>query len=103
MSEEELSVPQFGTEAEEAEWWANNQNQLAGQFERSAAEGRLQVGSVVRRAREGGASTLPSIALDPEDISRACKFAARRGQLYESYLKALLHEALDAEEKKKAS
>ncbi len=103
MSEDKLSVPQFNTEAEEAEWWADNQDLLADRFESAAAEGRLQDSSVARRAREQSASITPAISLDVEDISRARRLAANRGLLYEIYLKRLVHEALDAEEKKQAS
>ena len=33
--------PRFKTEAEEAEWWANNQEFIADQFEQAEAEGKL--------------------------------------------------------------
>jgi hypothetical protein len=40
---------------------------------------------------------------EAEALSRARQFAAQRGLRYQTYLKILLHEALDAEEKKLAS
>jgi predicted DNA binding CopG/RHH family protein len=40
-----------------------------------------------------------SIRLLPEDVERARKLAARHGLRYQTYLKMLLHEALDKEER----
>ena len=41
-----------------------------------------------------------TIRLAPEDISRARALAARRGLRYQTYLKMLIHEALEREERK---
>ncbi len=58
MSEAKLRLPEFKTEAEEAQWWASNQDLIAEKFESAAAEGRLTRGSVARRAQEQGAISL---------------------------------------------
>lgn len=75
--------PPFKTEAQEAEWWANHQNLIANRFEQAEAAGKLGKGSVARVARE-----------------RARAFAAEKGLRYQTYLKMLLHQALNSEEKR---
>jgi predicted DNA binding CopG/RHH family protein len=50
-----------------------------------------------------GASETVTIRIPPEELARARTLAAKRGIPYQTYLKMLLHEALDAEEKKLAS
>jgi predicted DNA binding CopG/RHH family protein len=50
-----------------------------------------------------GASETVTIRIPEEELSRARHLAAKRGLRYQTYLKMLLHEALDAEEKKLAS
>jgi predicted DNA binding CopG/RHH family protein len=88
-----LKIPEFKTEGDEARWWAENQDQLAQQFERAAAEGRLRRGTVARR----GNTPTTTIRLDPEDISKARFLAEQRGLKYQTYLKMLIHEALQKE------
>jgi len=93
---EELNIPDFRDEAEEARWWADHQDAIADAFKRAAAEGRLGRGTVARK----GVTPTTTIRLDPEDISRARQQAQRKGLRYQTYLKMLLREALLAEERK---
>ncbi|MBK7926983.1 MAG: hypothetical protein IPJ98_05630 [Bryobacterales bacterium] len=96
--------PPFKTEAQEAEWWANHQNLIADRFEQAKAAGKLSNGSVARVARErasqGGASPTITIRLAQDDLTRARAFAAEKGLRYQTYLKMLLHQALNSEEKR---
>src|SRR6266581_3154204 len=97
--------PPFKTEAQEAEWWAKNQNLIADRFEQAKAAGKLGKGTVARRvARErasrAGASPTITIRLAEDDLTRARTFAAEKGLRYQTYLKMLLHEALNSEEKR---
>ena len=103
MSEGKLRVPRFETEAEEADWWADNQDLVAEHFESAAADGKVQRGSLVRQAGEQSGAGTPEFALDPEDVSRVRALATRRGLRYDTYLKMLVHQALEAEERKQAS
>jgi predicted DNA binding CopG/RHH family protein len=96
--EQTLKVPQFKTEGDEARWWVENQSQLAQQFKRAAAEGKLGRGTVARR----GNTPTTTIRLDPEDIARARFHAERKGLKYQTYLKMLIHQALRAEESQNA-
>jgi predicted DNA binding CopG/RHH family protein len=96
--------PRFKTETQEAEWWAKNQNVIADRFEQAKAAGKLGRGTVARAARErasqAGASPTITIRLPEEDLTRARTFAAKKGLRYQTYLKMLLHEALNTEEKR---
>ena len=42
--------PKFETEAQESEWWAQNQNFIADRFEEAKAADKLAKGSVARFA-----------------------------------------------------
>lgn len=92
---EKRVVPKFESEAEEAKWWFDNQDELLKDFERAAAEGRLGRGTVARRM---GIPTT-TIRLDPADIEMARDQASQRGLKYQTYLKMLLHEALQRNQK----
>jgi len=93
--------PPFKTEAQEAEWWAKNQNLIADRFEQAKAAGKLGNGSVARVARErAGESPTITIRLAEDDLTRARTLAAEKGLRYQTYLKMLLHQALNSEEKR---
>ena len=97
---EELKNKTFANEAEEAAWWESHEDALAGEFEKAAAEGRVGIGTVAKRA----ALPTTTIRLDPDDIAKARVQAAERGIRYQTYLKMIVHEALrDAEQRRKAS
>jgi len=95
---EKLKIPKFRNESEEARWWDSHQQEIADEFERAAADGRLGIGAVVRK----GATPTTTIRLDPDDIARAKVQAKRRGLRYQTYLKMLLREALLQQERKRA-
>src|SRR5262245_27498517 len=91
----------FKTEAEEAEWWSENQELIAERFEKAKASGKLGKGTVARMAQEqAGASPTITIRLPESDLARARNLAAKRGLRYQTYLKMLLQEALSSEEKR---
>ena len=50
--------PPFKTEAQEAEWWAKNQDLVANRFEQAKAAGKLGKGTVARVARGSKVSGL---------------------------------------------
>ena len=72
--------PRFKSETQETEWWAKNQE--------------------LSRASQAGASPTITIRLAEDDLTRARTFAAEKGLRYQTYLKMLLHQALDSEEKR---
>jgi len=92
---ETLKIPKFENEADEANWAYENREVLAGAFLQAAQEGRVRQGTLKQR----GVTPPITIRLAPEDISRARALAERRGLRYQTYLKMLIHEALEREEK----
>jgi len=102
---DKLKIPEFASEADEAQWWYDHREEVAKAFEEAAARGELRTGTAARLARQHATGVTPTttIRLDPQDISRARALAAKRGVRYQTYLKMLLHEALAAEEKRLAS
>ena len=88
--EQDLRIPIFDDEAAEARWWAENQDRAALAFRRAADEGKLGRGTTERR----GNTPAITIRLDPADLSIARLLAERKGLRYQTYLKMLLHEAL---------
>ena len=96
--------PPFKSETQEAEWWAKNQNLIVDRFEQAKTAGNLGKGTVARLARErankAGASPTITIRLAEDDLTRARTLAAEKGLRYQTYLKMLLHQALNSEEKR---
>ncbi len=93
----------FKTETGEAEWWAKNQDLIVDRFEQARASGELGKGTVARvageRAKEAGASPTITIRIAEDDLARARALAAEKGLRYQTYLKMLLHQALNSEER----
>jgi predicted DNA binding CopG/RHH family protein len=93
-------IPAFSNEEEEAAWWDAHPEVLTDRF-RAAKQH-----SEVRRLSDTnlpGASETVTIRIPADELARARQLAAKRGLRYQTYLKMLLHEALDTEEKKLAS
>lgn len=97
---EKRIIPKFESEAEEAQWWFDNQNALDKDFAKAFAEGRLQ-----RRTGPRTSNAVPTttIRLDPVDIQLAREQAEERGLKYQTYLKMLIHEALTLHSKTRES
>ena len=96
--------PSFKTEAQEAEWWSKNQKLIADRFEQAKAAGKLGKGTAARVARERASQAGPAptitIRIAEDDLVRARALAAEKGLRYQTYLKMLLHQALNSEEKR---
>lgn len=102
----DFKLPKFANEDEEAKWWFENQELIADEFEKAAKEGRLRTGGIRRLFAEKGipfkepkVTPTTTIRLDPEDIAKAREQAAKRGLRYQTYLKMIIHEALEAAKK----
>ena len=93
-------IPKFATEEEEAAWWDAHPEVLTERFQTATQQGRVRR---LNQTNLPGASETFTIRISPDELSRARTLAAKRGLRYQTYLKMLLHEALDAEEKRLAS
>jgi predicted DNA binding CopG/RHH family protein len=92
---EALTIPKFENETDEANWLYENRERLAAAFHEAVQQGQVRQGTLKQR----GITPPTTIRLAPEDISRARTLAERRGLRYQTYLKMLIHEALEREEK----
>ena len=86
------AIPEFADETQEAEWWDNNPEFFLQQFQRAAEAGTLKRRSVAR----AGSIPTTTIRLDPADIELARTLAKQVGMRYQTFLKAIIHEALTA-------
>jgi predicted DNA binding CopG/RHH family protein len=87
-------IPRFKSEAQEAEWWDKNPDFIADQFEKAAKEGRILRGLPGR-----GATRSVTIRLAVKDVETAQTLAEKMGLPYQTYIKAILHQALDRQRK----
>ncbi|MGA2328505.1 MAG: hypothetical protein ABSH05_19690 [Bryobacteraceae bacterium] len=94
-------------EAEEARWFEENQGRLLKLFEQAAREGSLRVGDksigITLSKRSAALAKPPSqkvmLRIPTGDVERARRLAAARGLGYQTYIKSLLREGLDREER----
>ncbi|MGO4885847.1 MAG: CopG family antitoxin [Bryobacteraceae bacterium] len=93
-------APNFANEEEEASWWDAHPEVLTERFETATRQGQVRR---LSQTNLPGASETVTIRIPPEELTRARVLAAKRGLRYQTYVKMLLHEALDAEEKKLAN
>lgn len=96
---QEFQKRKFRSEEEEANWWDSHQDALAVEFKRAAADGTLGHGTAARK----GATPTTTIRLVPGDIALARSQAERRGLRYQTYLKMMIHQALQQEEEHTAT
>jgi predicted DNA binding CopG/RHH family protein len=92
---EALTIPKFENETDEANWLYENRERLSAAFHEAVQERRVRQGTLKQR----GVTPPTTIRLAPEDISRARTLAERRGLRYQTYIKMLIHEGLEREEK----
>jgi predicted DNA binding CopG/RHH family protein len=100
---ERASIPQFKTEAEEAQWWFDNREKVEDALTRAMDNGSIRRGTPQRLASEARASRNVTIRMVEADLDLARKQAEERGLPYQTYIKSVLHEALVKREKRRAS
>jgi hypothetical protein len=98
-----LRFPDFNRARKEARWWFDHREETALWLARAAGEGRTSsLAGILEKRRQGGHAPPVSIRIDPADLSRARAQAERRGLRYQTYLKMVLHEALEREDRRQA-
>lgn len=90
-------VPKFATEAEEATWWYENRQMVEDEFRKAMRDGTIRRGTAERLVREPRESKNITIRIPVGDIERARELAGKKGIGYQTYMKMLLHEALERE------
>lgn len=97
------------TEAEEARWFEQNQSRLLRLFEKAEKEGALRIGGksvgITISKRTGSLKKPPSqkvmLRIPTDDLDRARRHAAGKGVGYQTYIKILLHDGLEREERRR--
>jgi predicted DNA binding CopG/RHH family protein len=96
-------VPKFSSETEEAEWWYRNRDMISRDLKEVAKAGELKVLTPERlreRLQASASSRNITIRMQESDIERARRLAEKKGIGYQTYMKILLREALDREDRK---
>ena len=83
------AMPKFKNEAEEAAWWDAHPDFIVEQFEKAAKEGRLLRGIPKSKS--------VTIRIPMRDLEAAQRLADRKGLPYQTYIKMLLHQAIEKE------
>lgn len=97
---ERPKVPKFRTEKEEAEWWDARMEMVGKELLKAMKDGAARRGTAQRLVKEARASRNITIRIAISDIERAQKLADKKGIGYQTYMKMLLREALDREQRK---
>jgi predicted DNA binding CopG/RHH family protein len=87
-----VRIPKFKSEKEEAEWWDAHPEVVTELFLRAKKAGKLG-----RLAGTKAATKSVTIRLPVDDIEAAQELAEKRGLPYQTYVKMLLHQALEKE------
>jgi predicted DNA binding CopG/RHH family protein len=87
-------MPRFKSEQEEATWWDAHPEVITELFLKARKEGRIKRLPVVR-----GETRPITIRMPVADVEVAQEIAERRGVPYQTYIKGLLHKALERERK----
>jgi len=88
MPTKQITIPKFRTEAEEAEWW-DSHPEVATQIMRRAIKSG--------KARRAAPLKTVTMRLPVLDIKNAQDLAHQKGLPYQTYIKMLLHGALEKE------
>ena len=89
-----IAVPKFKSEREEAQWWDAHSEVVTALFLKAKKEGLIE-----RLPRIPGATKSVTIRLPITDLETAQEIADKRGLPYQTFIKGLLHQALERESK----
>ena len=92
MTANRTAIPRFKSEKEEAAWWDAHPEVITQLFLKARKEGKIKRLPVVR-----GATKSVTIRMPVADIETAQHIAEKRGLPYQTYIKGLLHQALERE------
>lgn len=92
-----LAVPKFATEAEEAKWWDEHMDVVGENLIAGLKNGTAHRGGPRRGLQERGESRNITIRMPLTDLQAAQEMAQKKGLPYQTYMKMLLHQALEKE------
>ena len=92
-----LVVPKFATEAEEAKWWDEHMDAVGENLIAAMKSGTAHRGGPRRVLHERRESRNITIRMPLADLQAAREMAQEKGLPYQTYMKMLLHQALEKE------
>ena len=98
MAANKLLIPAFKNETEEVAWWEKHRAEVEADL-RDAIRGRktISLRDVMVEARRKKVLLPVTIRLPSEDVATAKRLADDKGIGYQTYIKLLLHDALQRE------
>jgi len=98
MHRGELVIPSFKSEKDEAAWWRKHRAGVEAAL-RAAMRGKrtMSLSDALAREREKRRLIPVTLRLPSEDLAAARQLADHKGIGYQTYIKLLLHEALQKE------
>ncbi len=95
MANKRLVIPQFENESEEAGWWEANRSAVEEDLRTAMRAGKtVSLQDVMAGARSKKDLVPVTIRLASEDLATARELADDTGIGYQTYIKILLHQAL---------
>ena len=89
MAGKKMVIPKFSTEKEEAEWWEAHPGVATRLLKKALKQGTVQ--------RRLGETRIVTMRIPVRDLESAQQLAERKGLPYQTYMKMLLHQALERE------
>lgn len=96
---ERPKVPKFDTEAEEARWWDQHMGMVEHELMKAMAAGTVRRGTALKLTRQVRSARNITIRMPEKDLERLHRLADKKGIGYQTYMKMLVREALDREER----
>ena len=93
----------FKTEAQEAQWWYDNRQNVEDALTHAMDNGTIRRGAAQKLTSEARASRNVTIRMAEVDLDLARKQAEEMGLPYQTYIKSVLHEALVKRQRRRAT
>ncbi len=98
----EIEIPVFESEAQEAARWDDHKAVTEENLLKAMREGTAQRGTAQRLTQEARLSKNITIRMPLADLERARRLSEKKGLGYQTFMKMLLHEALEREDQRLA-
>ena len=98
MPRKKLFIPSFQNESQEAAWWERHRGEVEADLRLAMRERKtISLKDVLAQAKRKAELQPVTIRLASEDIDTARQLASGKGVGYQTYIKLLLHQALQKE------
>ena len=93
-------IPEFESEAQEAAWWDDHKEMAEENLLNAMRDGTAGKGTAQRLIKEARLSKNITIRMPLADLERARRLSEKKGLGYQTFMKMLLHEALEREDQR---